>query len=91
MRPPTPRLRINSEDFIDNDNGPPGSSENSDTQFLSLHSQISNLTYSTNNTRDTSTNVSTTTYTNQQAIISSYDEKIAVLVADSDIQDISVL
>lgn len=90
MRPPTPRLRINSEDFIDNDNGPPCSS---DTQFLSLHSQNSNLTYSTNNTRDnnTSTNAATSAYTDSQAIISSYDEKIAVLVADSDIQEISVL
>lgn len=90
MRPPTPRLRINSEDFIDNDhNGPPGSSETtSDTQFLSLHSQISNLTYSTNNTHDTTSSTNTS---QQQAIISSYDEKIAVLVADSDIQDISVL
>lgn len=90
MRPPTPRLRINSEDFIDNDNGPPGSSETtSDTQFLSLHAQISNLTYSTNNTHDITTVAAANT--NQQAIISSYDEKIAVLVADSDIQDISVL
>lgn len=89
MRPPTPRLRINSEDYLDNDNGPPGSS---DTQLF-LHSQNSNLTYSTNNTshEEASTNTMTSTTNNQKTIISSYDEKIAVLVADSDIQDISVL
>lgn len=93
MRPPTPRLRINSEDFIDNDNnhGPPGDSS-SDTQFLSLHSQnlSNNITYSTNNTTSSTSTSSSSANTNS-AIISSYDGKIADLVADSDIQDISVL
>lgn len=85
MRPPTPRLRINSEDFFDNENGPPSKQNElfSQKQHHQQHQQQNSNASSVNNTNTNTANFSNTA--------NNYNENIAILVADSDVLDISVL
>lgn len=110
MRPPTPRLRINSEDFIDNDNAAGSPSDlypsYANASSLSINNSGGGGTAATatNNNSQTYqssvTNKPTNNTTNSYQTQSSnpfynanvtVDDTIAMLVADSDPQDISVL
>lgn len=107
MRPPTPRLRINSEDFIDNDNAAGSPSElypfSTNASSLSINNSGGVRTAINNNSQtyqSSVTNKPTNNTTNSYQTQSSnpfhnanvtVDDTIAMLVADSDPQDISVL
>lgn len=137
MRPPTPRLRINSEDFVDNENdaataGPPTNdlflpssttnnyasssshsahnysfsqsyTENSSGVAITVDGGESNVhesfdledtTYQSSVTKNQSTNNTSHhshSYHNNESTTSNLDDTLAMLVADSDPHDVSVL
>lgn len=99
MRPPTPRLRINSEDFLDNNNdnsqvtGPPFdsfltiSNHTQQQQQQALHSQTTN-----NHTTTTATTPLQQQQEHTNALNNFYfEDTLAALAAETDLQDISVL
>lgn len=87
MRPPTPRLRINSED-VDLNNGPPFNTRNTSTSQLSTNN-ILQINPANNNTVNKNTNEPSVYKTTNQPTTNTnifYD-----LVANSDPDDMSVL
>lgn len=111
MRPPTPRLRINSEDFIDSDTkGSPSDLYPSyaNSSSLSINNACTSSKNNNNNNKTYQNSVTNTSTTNNTTNINQHynhhqpalhnanvnslvDDTIAMLVADSDPQDFSVL
>jgi hypothetical protein len=86
MKSPMPRLRINSEDINDRDNGPPCINVDSSHTTNSLQMKSND----NNNTNNNNNNNNNPFFTPRNAT-NNHSAAIAALIAQSDPNDVSVL